>query len=118
MIGEVERAVHTARRRLETWRIERQYPSLRPQTMAPQRGFAGQTLAIDAIVRQHCRQGGMIVQMHDTATIKLDAAEYAFSSMLEELKGAMTTLPTNWTPERTQSDSQPAVPALSQAKAA
>jgi len=119
LIGKTERVIQTVQRRLEAWRIERQYPALPQHTTTPQRGFSGQTLSIETIVRHHCKNGGAIVQMHDNATTKLDAAEYAFSSMLEELRGAMSALPTTWTPERTWSDNAPAVaPTLAEAKAA
>ena len=120
LVAKAERAAQTARRRLETRRIERKYPAQPQRSSVPMRGIGQQASAMADIIQQHCSNGGAIVRMHNDATMKLDAAEYALSSMLDELKGAMTTLPTTWTPVRTWSETSSPAPAFApeQAKAA
>lgn len=37
---------------------------------------------------------------HEAARVKLDGAEYLFSSLLDDLASVMGNAPSNWTPER------------------
>ena len=59
----------------------------------------GQAQRIGQIVKRHCASAAGIVEAHATAAIKLDSAEYTFASMLDELRGVMTKLPSEWAPE-------------------
>jgi len=73
----------------------------RPHRPLPEPGGSlAQSRRLADIVGGHCRLGNAIVSTHQASAIKLDAAEYLFSSMLDDLRGVMTALPTRWEPER------------------
>lgn len=110
-LGKAELAVHSLRRQVQAWRIERRHGALPPRPCQQELGHPNQMARLEDIVRHHCTNGSTIARAHDDASIKLDAAEYAFSSLLEELKGAMTTLPTTWAPERNWAPTAQDVPA-------
>ncbi len=101
-------AYFTAQRSARRARVARQrqderlaslYSSRSVET-TPLRGGKYQAERLGRVVSAHCDRAQTIVGAHGEAATKLDAAEYAFSSMLDELRGVMTTLPTDWTPTR------------------
>jgi len=98
--------------------MERLYPAQAQRPTESFQGINNQASAMAGIIQRHCTNGVSIARMHDDAAIKLDSAEYAICSMLDELKGAMTALPTSWTPERTWSQANANIPAYQEAKAA
>ena len=59
---------------------------------------SGQTAALSRVVTDYCRRGTDITEAHEVARTKLDAAEYAFTSLLKELSGVLTEVPIGWTP--------------------
>ena len=85
---------------LEQRRQQRLFGPLPRQELPVATDVNAQTAILSDVVRKHCATRTEIVARHATAAMKLDAAEYAFSSMLYEIRGSMTKLPTAWTPER------------------
>jgi hypothetical protein len=107
-------ALQAVRLLLEQRRQNRLYGPLPRQELPVATGVNAQTAALSDVVRKHCAMGTEIVANHATAAMKLDAAEYAFSSMLDEIRSSMTKLPTAWTPDRVlQSVDLPTVEARS-----
>lgn len=100
LMARAERAWQGGMRRLESWRLARRYANCPRNEPPPATDYRTQTDRLAAIVQAHCGLGDSIVTAHASASIKLDAAEYAFSSMVEELRGVMTALPTTWMPDR------------------
>jgi hypothetical protein len=84
----------------ERKRLEKLYPQLPRRDIAAPLGADHQATRLASIVRSHCDAGNSVVSIHATATLKLDATEYAFSSLLDELRGVMTSMPTDWAPMR------------------
>jgi hypothetical protein len=95
-----KRALQAARLLLEQRRHDRLFGPLPRQEIPAPTGLDVQTETLSDVVRKHCSLGTQIATAHATAAMKLDAAEYAFSSMLDEIRGSMTILPTAWTPDR------------------
>lgn len=107
-------ALQAVRLLLEQRRQNRLYGPLPRQELPVATGVNAQTATLSDVVRKHCAMGTEIVTNHATAAMKLDAAEYAFSSMLDEIRSSMTKLPTAWTPDRVlQSVDLPTVEARS-----
>jgi hypothetical protein len=87
------RAVRRERRRLD-----RLYgPSDAPAVAEPL-GLPGQAAALSRIVADHYQRSTVIADAHNAARTKLDAAEYAFASLLKELSGVMSEAPSDWAP--------------------
>ena len=84
--------------RRERHRFDRLYgPSDAPAVAGPL-GLPGQAAALSRIVADHCERSTVIANAHDAARTKLDAAEYAFASLLKELSGVMSEVPSDWAP--------------------
>jgi hypothetical protein len=84
----------------EKKRVARLYAQPTDHRIAPPLGATKQAEMLATIVRCHCSAGNAIVSAHANAALKLDATEYAFSSLLDELRGVMTSMPTDWAPIR------------------
>ena len=83
----------------ETRRLDRLYGALPAQIIAESLDDSAQANRLRDVISAQCEAGAAVIAAHDRASITLDSAEYAFSSLLDELRGVMTKLPTNWTPD-------------------
>ena len=95
----IDRAELAVRSALQAWRKKRHdrlYGNVPAQPAVPRTTSQGQAAALAGIVQTHGLSGTDIVEMHGTAAIKIDAAEYAFTMMLAELRGVMSAPPTAW----------------------
>ena len=101
LVDRIAMAVRTVGRRREAARHGKLYGNLPARTMPVPLDHAGQVTKLGAIVKAHCTSGDAIVAAHDMAMLKLDAAEYALSSLLAELRGVVEKMPTDWSPQRT-----------------
>lgn len=100
LIGKVEKTLRMRRLLRETARLNRLYGPAPAAALPPRMDTSQQIERLRVRIRAHCDRGFEIAQTHANATVKLDAAEYAFSSMLDELRGAMANVPSAWEPER------------------
>ena len=100
LIDRAELAVRSALRVWRKKRHDRLYGNVPAQPAVPRTTGQGQTEALVGIVQTHRLSGADIFEMHGTAAIKIDAAEYAFTMMLAELRGVMSAPPTARRPSR------------------
>jgi hypothetical protein len=84
--------------RRERDRLDRLYGPGDVLAMPEPLGLPGQAATLSRIVADHCQRSAVIADAHEAARTKLDAAEYAFSSLLKELSGVMRDVPSDWAP--------------------
>jgi hypothetical protein len=101
LIDGLDTAIRTLWRRHRARQLEKLYGNLPARPEAPRRGARSQIGQLAKIVGTHCTKQSEIIASHGSAALNLDAAEYAFSMMLEELRGVMSAPPSAWQPART-----------------
>ena len=84
--------------RRERGRLDRLYGPGNVRAMPEPLGLPGQAATLSRIVADHCQRSTVIADAHEAARTKLDAAEYAFASLLKELSGVMRDIPSDWAP--------------------
>jgi hypothetical protein len=97
----IGRSLQARRLRHERRRLDRLYGPTCFRTIPAPMGVGGQTDRLGRIVADYCQRGEAAAKVHDAARVKLDAAEYAFASLLKELSSVMGEAPSAWTPART-----------------
>ena len=97
----IDRAELALRSALRPWRLDRWYGSLLAQPAASRSTSQPHATVLADIVPAYCPSGADIAEVHGAAAIKVDAAEYAFTMMLAELRSVMSAAPTTWQPSRT-----------------
>ncbi len=96
----VARQVQAARLRRERRRFDRLYGPSQVGVMPAEVGAQGHAERLTRIVSDYCQRSQALADAHEAARVKLDAAEYAFSSLLRDLSSVMGDAPSTWTPER------------------
>jgi len=86
LIDKTELVLRACLHTFEVRRHERLYGAKTPVPVAPRKGVSGQTEILAGIVQASCQLGDQIIKAHDAAELKLDAAEYALSSLLADLR--------------------------------
>lgn len=96
----VELKIRSVMRASATRRLRRLYGNLSAKPQPLRKDAAGQTAALAGIVSSHCAASTATIETHHTAEMHLDAAEYAFSMMIAELRDVMATPAITWQPVR------------------
>ncbi len=100
----IDRAELALRSALRPWRqslFDGVFVNLPAQPAASRSTSQPHETVLADIVQAYCPSGTDIAAVHGAAAIKIDAAEYAFTMMLAELRDVMSTPPTAWQPSRT-----------------
>lgn len=101
----IELTFRSMLRALANRRLQRLYGNLDQAPQPARKDIAGQTAHLSGIVGAHCAAGTAAIETHRAAQMHLDAAEYAFSMMVAELREVMAAPEITWKPTR-----RPAVP--------
>lgn len=109
--GPLERTWHVVANRRARRRLDALYGPRPFEAGCALLGPAGQAAAVEATASRYRGRTETTLDAHARASVKLDAAEYAFSRMLDDLATVMDR-PSRWSPERVaySGDSMPVLP--------